>query len=113
MNTETDPFETVRTVMLDNVDKMENAIKGYLDLMQKAMLSMPNANESQIATFRAYLDRQLGANQVFVSRLVSAKNLQEAMQIQVEYFQSQMRTTVSDAMQLSESITSASRRAAG
>ena len=52
-------------------------------------------------------------NQAFVSKLLRAKDIQEALQIQVEYFQSQMRTSVNDAMQLSEKMTAASKRSAG
>ena len=55
----------------------------------------------------------MAANQAFVSKLLGAKDIQEAMQIQVEYFQSQMRTAVNDAMQLTEKMTASSKRSAG
>jgi hypothetical protein len=113
MSTESNPFEAVQTIMSDNLGKIEDATKNYLDLMQKAMLSVPNANEAQVNAFKAYLERQVAANQAFVSRLLRAKDFQEAVQIQVEYLQSQMRAAVGDAMQLRESITSSSKRAAG
>jgi len=113
MSTETNPFEAVRIVMFENLGRVENATKNYLDLMQKAMLSMPNANETQVKAFKAYLDRQVAANQTLINRLLRAKDLQEAVQLQIEYFQTQMRAAVNDAMQLGESVKSASKRAAG
>ena len=60
---------------------------------------MPNANEDQVTAFRTYIDRQVAANQAFVSKLLGAKDIQEAVQIQVEHFQSQMKAAVNDAMQ--------------
>jgi hypothetical protein len=38
----------------------------------------------------------VAANQAFVSKLIAAKDLPEAMKIQVEYFQAQMRAAVND-----------------
>jgi hypothetical protein len=107
------PFDAVRSMMADNLEKVGSATKTYLDLMQKSMLSVPNANEEQINAFRAYIDRQLAANQAFASKLSGAKDLQEAMQIQVEYFQSQMKAAVSDAMQLADKVATSSKRSAG
>ena len=107
------PFDAVRSMMEDNLAKVGSATKSYLDLMQKSMLSAPNANEDQINAFRAYIERQVAANQAFVSKLLGAKDFQEAVQIQVEYFQSQMRSSVNDAMQLTDKITAASKRSTG
>jgi hypothetical protein len=107
------PFDAVRSMMEDNLTKVGSATKNYLDLLQKSMLGVPNANEDQINAFRAYMERRMAANQEFVSKLLRAKDIQEAMQIQVEYFQSQMRTSVNDAMQLTEKMAASAKRAAG
>jgi hypothetical protein len=77
------------------------------------MLSVPSAKEDQIGAFRAYIDRQVAANQAFVSKLIAAKDLSEAMQIQVEYFQSQMKAAVNDTTQLTDRIATSSQRSAG
>ena len=107
------PFDVVRSMMEDNLTKIGSATKNYLDLLQKSMLGAPNVKEDQIKAFRAYMERQMAANQEFVSKLLRAKDIQEAMQIQVEYFQSQMRTCVNDSMQLTETMAASSKRAAG
>ena len=107
------PFDAVRSMMEDNLAKMGSATKSYLDLLQKSMLSVPNANQDQVNAFRAYIEGQVAANQAFVGKLLRAKDIQEAMQIQVEYFQSQMRTSVNDAMQLTEKMAASSKRPAG
>jgi hypothetical protein len=107
------PFDAVRSMMEDNLAKVGSATKNYLDLLQNSMLSVPNANEDQINAFRAYIERQVAANQAFVSKLLRAKDIQEAMQIQVEYFQSQMRTFANDAMQLTDKMAASAKRSAG
>ena len=107
------PFDAVRSMMEDNLSKVASATKNYLDLLQKSMLSVPNANADQVNAFRAYIEGQVAANQAFVSKLLNAKDIQEAMQIQVEYFQSQMRTSVTDAMQLTDKMAAMSKRSAG
>ena len=107
------PFDAVRSMMEDNLAKVGSATKSYLDLIQKSMLSVPNANENQINAFKAYIERQVAANQAFVSKLLRAKDIQEAMQIQVEYFQSQMRTSVNDATQLTDKMAASPKRSAG
>jgi len=107
------PFDAVRTMMEDNLQKVGDATKSYLDLLQKGMLAVPNANEDQISAFRAYIERQVAANQAFVGKLVRAKDIQEAVQIQVEYFQSQMRAAVNDAMQVTDKIATTPKPSAG
>jgi hypothetical protein len=106
------PFDAVRSMMEDNLAKVGSATKNYLDLLQKSMLTVPNANEDQVNAFRAYIDRQMAANQVFVSKLLGAKDLQGAVQIQVEYFQSQMKAAVNDAMQLTDKMAASSKTSA-
>lgn len=112
MDAEKNPVDVVRSMMLDNLEKVGNATKGYLDLMQKSMMSMPNANENQVSGFRQYLERQVAANHAFVNKLLNAKDFQEAVQIQVEYFQSQMRGAVNEAVQLGEIIAKSTKPAA-
>jgi len=107
------PFDAVRSMMEDNLEKIGSATKTYLDMLQKSMLTVPNANEDQINSFRAYIERQVAANQAFVSKLLRAKDIQEAMQIQVEYFQSQMRAAVNDAMQVTDKVAVQSKPSAG
>jgi hypothetical protein len=107
------PFDAVRSMMEDNLAKVGNATKTYLNLLQRSMLAVPTANEEQVHAFRGYIERQVAANQAFVDKLVRAKDIQEAMQIQVEYFQSQMRAAVNDAMQVTDKMEASSKRSAG
>ena len=51
------PFEAVRAMMLENLDKVQSATQSYLDMVEKAMRGFPGAKEDQITDFKAYLER--------------------------------------------------------
>ena len=106
METEKDPFEAVRAMMHENLDKVGAATQSYLDIFQKTMLGLPGANEEQIGTFKAYIERQVAANRDFGERLLRAKDFQEAFRIQVEYFQAQLKGAASDAAQIGAKMAS-------
>ena len=104
------PFEAVRAMMLENLEKVQGATQSYLDTVEKAMLSLPGAKEDQIADFKAYLERKVAANRDFVEKLLRAKNFQEAIRIEVEYFQSQLKAAAEDASQIGSKMASAFNR---
>ena len=100
METEKDPFEAVRAMMHENLEKVGGATQSYLDMLEKTLRGFPGANQEQIGTFKAYIERQAAANRDFVEKLLSAKDFQEAFRIQVEYFQSQLRAAAEEATQI-------------
>jgi hypothetical protein len=100
MESEKDPFEAIRAMMLENLEKMGGATQSYLDMVERTMRGFPGANQEQIGTFKAYIERQVAANRDFGEKLLRAKDFQEAFRIQVEYFQSQLKGAASDAAQI-------------
>jgi len=67
------------------------ATQTYIDMVERTMRNVQSANQEQISTFKEYIERQVAANREFIERLLRAKDFQEALRIQVEYFQSQLR----------------------
>jgi hypothetical protein len=104
METEKNPFEAVRAMMLENLEKVGGAAQSYLDMVEKTMRGFPGANEEQIGTFKAYIERQVATNREFAEKLLSAKDFQEAFRIQVEYFQSQLRAAAEDATRIGAKV---------
>ena len=98
------PFEAVRAMMLENLEKVGGATQSYLDMVEKAMRGLPGANQEQIGTFKAYIERKVAANREFGEKLLSAKDFQEAFRIKAEYFQSQLRAAAEDAAQIGAKI---------
>jgi hypothetical protein len=104
MADEKNPFEAIQALMLENLEKVQGATQSYIDMFEKAMKGLPGANEDRIATFKTYLERQVAANRDFVEKLLRAKDFQEAFRIQVEYFQSQLKTVAEDASKIGAQI---------
>ena len=100
METEKDPFEAVRAMMHENLERVGGATQGYLDMLEKTIRAFPGANQEQISTFKAYIEQQAAANREFVEKLLSAKDFQEAFRIQAEYFQSRLKACAEDAAQI-------------
>jgi hypothetical protein len=107
------PFEAVRAMMLENLEKMQSATQSYMDTVEKTMRGFPGANDEQIATFKAYIERKVAANRDFVERLLRARDFQEAVRIQVEYLQSQLKAAAEDASQIGTKIASSLNRSMG
>ena len=94
------PFEAVQAMMLENLERVQSATQSYMDTFEKAMRGVPGANDDQITTFKAYVERKVAANRDFAEKLLRAKDFQEAFRIQVEYFQSELKAASEDAHQL-------------
>ncbi len=109
----TNTFEAVRAMMLENLEKVQSATQSYMDTVDKTMRGFPGANDEQIATFKAYIERKVAANRDFVERLLRAKDFQEAVRIQVEYLQSQLKAAAEDASQIGTKIASSLNRSTG
>jgi len=99
MATEENPFEAVRAMMLENLEKVGTATQSYLDMVERTMRGFPGANQEQISTFKEYIERQVAANRDFGEKLLRAKDFQED-RIQVEYFQAQLKGAALDAGQI-------------
>jgi hypothetical protein len=110
MGDQANPFEAVQAIMLENLAKVQSATQSYIDTVEKAMRGFPGANQDQITDFKAYLDRKAAANRDFVEKLLRAKDFQEAIRIEVEYFQSQLKAAAEDARQIGNKMASAFNR---
>ena len=107
------PFEAVRAMMLENLERVQSATQSYIDMVEKAMQGLPGANQEQITTFKEYVERKAAANRDFVEKLLRAKDFQEAFRIQVEYFQSQLKAAAEDASQVGAKMASSFNRPTG
>ena len=100
MEAEKNPFEAVRAMMLENLEKVGGATQSYIDMVERTMRAFPGANEKQIGTFKAYIERQVAANRDFCEKLLRAKDFQDAFRIEVEFFQSQLKAAAEEATQI-------------
>jgi Phasin protein len=113
MEADKNPFEAVRAMMIDVLDRTQSATQGYLDLFETTMKRFPTANEDQVAAFKAYIEQQVTANHDFVEKLLRAKDFQEAFKVQAEYLQSQMKTAAEDASRIGAKLAGTFNRPPG
>jgi hypothetical protein len=97
-------FETVRGMMLENLEKVGGVTQSYIDMVERTMRGFPGGNEEQIGAFKAYIKRQAAANRDFCEKLLRAKDFQEAFRIQVEFCESQLRVAAEGANQIGARI---------
>ena len=110
MEAEKTPFEVVRAMMLENFERMGFVTQIYVDMVERTMRGFPGANQEQIGTFTAYIERQVAANRNFMDKLLHATNFQDVFRIQVEYFQSQLRGASEEASGIGATIAVPFRR---
>ena len=104
MEAEKNPFDTIRAMMLENLERVGVATQTYIDMVERTMRNVPGANQQQIGTFKEYIERQVATNRDFMERLLRAQDFQEAFRIQVECFQSQLRAAAEEASQIGARI---------
>ena len=100
------PFEAVQAMMLENLERVQNATQSYIDTVEKAMRGIPGANQEQITTFKAYVEQKVAANRDVAEKLFRAKDFQEAFRLQVEYSQSQLKSAAEDAREIGTKMAS-------
>jgi hypothetical protein len=110
---EKNPLEAVRAMMIDTLEKSRSATQNYMDLFEKTMRSFPGANEAQLGTFKAYIERQVAANHAFVEKLLRAKDFPEAFRIQAEFLQTQLKAAADDATQVGAKMVGSFNRSKG
>lgn len=113
MEKENNVLETVRAMMVDTLERSRRATQNYVELLDNTMRRLPAANAIKADAFGAYVERQIAANHAFVDKLLHAKDFNEALRIQAEYFQSQLKAAAEDATQLGSRLTEPFRRSAG
>ena len=104
MEAEKNPFDAIRAMMLENLERVGVATQTYIDMVERTMRNVPGANQQQIGTLKEYIERQVATNREFMERLLRAQDFQEAFRIQVEYFQSQLRAAAEEASQIGARI---------
>src|SRR6516162_2328403 len=107
---EKSPFEAVRTMMLENLEKVGGATQSYIDMVERTMRAFPGANEEQIGTVKAYIERQVAANRDYCEKLLRAKDFQDAFRIEVEFFQSQLKGAAEEATQIGAKMAGSFKR---
>jgi len=85
------PSDLARSMMINNLDQARGAIDNYFQFVERALLSAPLGVSDQSKAFRSYVERSVAASFKLSDKLLRAKDFQEIIKIQTEFFQTQLR----------------------
>jgi hypothetical protein len=85
------PSDIGRSMMINNLDQARGAIDNYLQFVERALSSAPLGVSDQSKAFRSYVERSVAASFKLSEKLLRARDFQEIIKIQTEFFQTQLR----------------------
>jgi hypothetical protein len=101
------PSGIVRSVMAENLEQARSAMTNYFQFVEKSMSASPQVATDQGKTFRSYVERSVAASFQLSDKLLRAKDFQDILRIQTEFFQTQLRALTEQSKDLSETATRA------
>jgi hypothetical protein len=94
------PAEQVRSVMTKNLEQAHSAIANYFQFVEKSISASPLGATDQTKTFRSYVERSVAASFGLSDKLLRAKDFQDVLRIQTEFFQTQLKALTEQSKDL-------------
>jgi phasin len=94
--------ENIRAMLTETLGRLRKANAEYFGLLEKGLMSSPLPIADQAKQFCDYMQRNVTATFDLGDKLVQAKDMQDALKIQSEFFQNQMRTLTDQAKTMGE-----------
>src|SRR5262249_40594048 len=95
--------ENMRAMLSEALGRLRKAKAEYFELLEKGLSSSPLPIASQAKEFCSPMQRNVSATFDLGDKLIQAKDMQDAMKIQSEFFQDQMRALTDQARGMGES----------
>jgi len=101
------PLEGVSAIAGETMKQARGAMENYLDFFQKTMSASPWAGTELNKKVAECAQQNVNSAFEFAQMLTQAKDLQDVVRIQTEFFQTQMKLLTEQAKDLSETATKA------
>ena len=101
------PADLARSMMTKNLEQAHQAIANYFQLVEKSISASPLGAADRTKTFRNYVERSVAASFGLSDQLLRAKDLQDVVRIQTEFFQTQLKALSEKSKDLCETTTKA------
>src|SRR5665647_221830 len=85
------PSDNARAMMAQNIKQAHGAMENYFQFLEKNISALPLGATDDGKTFRSYVERNVAASFQFSDRLLHAKDFQDIVRIQTEFFETQLR----------------------
>ena len=93
--------DKVRTMLTESLERLRKASAEYFELLEKGSSQLPVADQAK--QFCGYMQRNVTATFDLGEKLIQAKDMQDAVRIQSQFFQDQMRSLTDHAKSMGES----------
>ena len=95
--------ENIRSMLAENLDRLRKASADYFQMLEKNMGSAQLPLGGHTKQYFDLMQRNVSATFDLCDKLINAKDVQESMKVQSEFFQDQMRALTDQARTLGES----------
>lgn len=95
--------ENVRNMLAENLDRVRKANEEYFQMLEKNLASAQLPIGAHARQYFDLMQRNVTATFDLCDKLIKAKDVQDSMRIQSEFFQDQMRAMTEQARSLGES----------
>jgi phasin len=95
--------DKIRAMLAEANGHLRKASAEYFELLEKGLTSSPLPVADQAKHFCNYMQRNVTATFDLGDKLVQAKDVQDAVKIQSDFFQDQMRALTDQAKSMGES----------
>ena len=95
--------DKVRAMLSEHLERVRKASSDYFELLEKGLTSSPLPIANQAKQFTDLMQRNVAVTFEFCDKLIKANDPQDAMRIQSEFFQDQMRAMTDQARSMGES----------
>ena len=101
------PFEDVTAMVSQNIEQAAKAMHNYLQFVQNGISSTPWGKTDLSEKLKSNLEKNVATAFEYARKLISAKDIQDAVRIQTEFMQTQLQTLNEQAKDLGETATKA------
>ena len=95
--------EGVRNALTEALGRLRKANADYFELLEKSLGSSPLPVANQAKEFCSFMQRNTSATFDLGEKLIQANNVQDALKLQSDFFQDQMRSLTDQARTMGES----------
>ena len=95
--------ENVRVMLTETMGRLRKSSAEYFELLEKGLASSPLPIADQAKQFCDFMQRNVTATFDLGDKLIQAKDMQDALKLQSDFFQDQMRALTDHARSMGES----------
>jgi hypothetical protein len=102
MPNDKEPFEDLSAIAAQTMEKTRGAVDNYFGFLQKTMSSYPWGGSELADKLKGFAEQNIAASHEYVRKLSQAKNVQDVIQIQTAFIQTQLSSFAEQAKELGE-----------